>query len=233
MKFVNDKGVSIIGTLFTLIILGVLGAALVALVSMDQESRMKSIKREYAFYAVQAAFEYALREIKEGGYPIVNNKVLGQAKFTTGIAPLQRKITAVGVASDVQRTHSITTDLLAGDCAEIDISGAVVGGSSGNELQNVVIDKTCLNAINIDKMTFSISPNLGETVRGIRIDGIDVYDDMSGISSGSPIDILDYRITGSAVVNFIKFSSGISGKTIDISVTFTDSSAKSRSVTLP
>lgn len=233
MMSMNDRGVSIIGTLFTLIILGVLGAALVALVSMDQESRMKSINREHAFYAVQAAFEYALREINEGGYPIVSNRSLGHANFTTAITPAERKITAVGVASDVQRTHSITTDLLAGDCANIDISGAVIGGSSGNELQNVVIDKTCLNAINIDKMAFSISPNLGEAVRGIRIAGTDVYDDMSGASSGSLIDILDYRITGSAIVNFIKFSSGISGKTINISVTFTDSSTKSRSITLP
>lgn len=232
-RIFGQRGISIVGTVFALIILGVLGAALVGLVAMDQESRMRSIFREKAFYAVQAAFEYALREIKEGGYPIVTSKALGNSAFTTSITASERKISATGNSGSASKAHSITTDRLAFDCVDIDSSGMAVGGLSNNELQNIDVVRTCLNAINVASMKISWLPDMGETVQSIRIDGISVYDDPGGSGSGETIDITDTRTTASARINTIEFSSGISGKSITIDLIFTDSSEYAETIAVP
>lgn len=222
----SNRGISIIGTIFTLIILGVMGASLVALVAGDQESRMKSILRERAFYAVQAGFEYALREIKEGGYPVVGNKVFGDSLITTTIDPSDRKIQVTGAAGEALRFHSITTDKLAADCIEIETAGASAGGMGGNILQGVSVSRNCLNAVRIDKITAEWVPNLGERITRISVGGTESYNDPQGVGSEVPADILDYRITGSATIDAIEFSSSIAGKQITLTLTFTDSSAK-------
>ena len=230
----GNRGISIVGTVFTLIILGVLGASLVALVSMDQDSRMRSIHREYVFYSIQAAFEFALREINEGGYPIVTNKQFDDATFTVTIDPSPRKITAVANMGDHMRTYSITTDELGMDCLNVNMVGATVGGASNDELQNIVLTQTCLNAVTIESLVFSWSPDLGETVKTVTIDSNDVYDDISGTESGDSINITDTSVVGTSTINTVKFSSGISGKDISVTLRFTDSSTKkSSTVTLP
>lgn len=221
----NKKGISIIGTIFTLIILGIMGASLVSLVATDQESRMRSIMRERAFYAVQAGFEYALREIKEGGYPIVSAKTLGAANFTSSIDQSTRRITLSGVSGDAQRTHSITTAQLARDCLTINISGAFAGGTNNTQLRGLQLNRTCLNAVNIDKVTASWTPNLFENVVKVSIGGSLVYNDAIGESSGVAIDSTDHKISAaSEPVDYIEFTSGIVGKRITITLTFTDSS---------
>lgn len=232
-KILGQRGISIVGTVFALIILGVLGAALVGLVAMDQESRMRSIFREKAFYAVQAGFEYALREIKEGGYPLVTGKAIGSSTFNVSIRASERKITVAGSSESAGKTHSITTDRLAFDCADIDSSGMIVGGTSGDELQNINITRTCLNAINVASMKISWSPNMGETVQRIRIGGTDVYDDIGGSESGETIDITDTRVETSSRINVIEFSSGISGRNVTIDLIFTDSSEYAETIVVP
>ncbi len=224
----GQRGVSIVGTVFTLIILGIMGAAMVAIVSDEQESRMRNLSREHSFYAAQAGFEYALREIREGGYPIVTAKQLGTAAFTTTIEPVARRITATGAAYEAERTHSITTSQLAGDCASINASGAHLGGSSGNELLGLTISRSCLNAVNIAAITVAWTPDVGERVRRVRIGGVEVFFLLGGRGSGELIDTEDARITGaSAAIDTIEFSAGMSGKTVDITLTFTDSSSVS------
>lgn len=225
----SRRGISIIGTVFTLIILSLMGAAMVAIVSDEQESRMRSLSRERAFYAVQAGFEYALREIREGGYPIVTAKPLAHAAFTTTIEPTARRITATGSAYEAERAYSITTSQLARDCASLNSSGAHLGGSSANELLGLTISRSCLNAVNVAAVTVTWTPNVGERVRRIRIGGVEVFYLLGGKGSGEPIDIEDARISGSsAAVDTIEFSSGMSGRTVDITLTFTDSSSVSR-----
>lgn len=221
----NNKAVSIVGTVFTMLILGIMGAALVAIVATDQGSRMKSVFRERAFYAIQAAFEYALREIKEGGYPLTPNKSIGDATFTNAISCTDRKITAVGMSAgnEATKTHSITTSQLSKDCAAVDVSGATAGGAGSRELLGVTLTKTCLNAVNIDKVSVQWTPDLGEKITQVTIGGGSVYDDVNGTASGVPIDITDYRFTNAAVVDSIVFTSSIVGKRITLTFTFTDS----------
>lgn len=220
----NERGISIVGTVFTMIILGIMGATLVSLVATDQESRTRVLHRELAFYAAQAGFEYALREIREGGYPIVSNKQLGNARFTTTINETTRTVTSSGVIVGNVKSYSITAPQLAKDCVTIDMSAAVAGGGNLNQLQNVRLMRTCLSAVSIDRMTVVWTPDLGEKITKVQIDGVEVFNDLNGVPSGQSIDIMDYKFSGTANIDKIEFSSSISGKRVTVSFQFTDSS---------
>jgi len=232
-RSLGERGVSIVGTVLTMITLGIMGAALVGIVAAEQESRKICLSREYSFYAVQAGLEYALREINEGGYPIVEDKQFADSTFTVEIDPGPRRITATGQAADATRHHSITTDLLAADCVSIDASGATLGGSYDNELYGIVLNHSCLIAVNVDGMTLDWTPDTGGTVRKVRIGGVDVYDDISGTAAGVPIDTADYRFDTQASIDYITFTSDMGGKSIDLTITFTDSSSLTESGIIP
>jgi hypothetical protein len=216
----NRRGISIVGSIFAFLILGVMGASLVALVSNDQESRMRSIYKDRAFYATQAGLEYALGEIDQGGYPIVADKTIGSSTFTTTIKPSSRQIAVTGTSGSAMRAHSITAPKLASDCCTINVAGASITG--GNRLSGVTLTKTCLTAVGLDIITVGMNPYVGELVTSMEIGGTLVYDS----ASGSPlvVDIDDFKVHNSDPINYIEFSSGISGKTIILTITFTDSS---------
>jgi len=232
MRLRDEKGISIVGTIMTLILLGVMGAALVALVATDQESRMAAIRKARAFYAVQACFEYALKEIKEGGYPIVASKQFDDTTFTSTIEPVEKKITCVGQSGDAARTHSITTSLLGADCLTVDVAGANLGGMGNELLQGITLTQTCLNAVRVESIIASWSPDVGERVQEVEIGGSVVYDDAMGVASDQLIDINDYRITGS--VSFaMEFSADMSDRIVTLTFNLTDSSeAVSAKITL-
>jgi|GEM_PF-1919503 hypothetical protein len=220
----DERGVSIVGTVFAFVILGVMGATLVALVSTDQESRMKIIQRERAFYAMQAGLEYALREINEGAYPLAVAKPLGQAAFTVAIDPDSHRVTARGESQGALSTHSITAPLLGADCLNVDVTGAGIGGMGGERLLGIVLTRTCLNAVAVNSMTLEVAPDIGERVRRIMVGGVLVYEDLSGAASGEVIDVADFRVVDQAAIDFIEFSAGIGGKKVDLRLTLTDSS---------
>lgn len=219
----DDRGISIVGTVFTLIILGIMGAALVALVATSQESRTISISKERVFYAAQAGFEYALREIRHGGYPIVTSKPLGDAAFSVDIDWVAHRITVVGELSDYRKSYSIDAPQLAVDCVAPDVSGAYVGGASNNTLGGIVLTQTCLDAVTLATITVEWGAGTGKTVKRINVGGADVYSDPIGVDSGVLIDITDYTFTGSVDV-LVEFNSSIMGKKVTLTFTFTDSS---------
>lgn len=229
----NERGISIVGTVFTLLVLGIMGSALVAFVATEQESRMRSIHREKCFYAVQACFEYALREIKTGGYPLTTSEALGDATFTDTISCADRKITCTGDSSDSSRIHSITTTQLPKDCIDINSAAVIVGGMTSDEVQNIVLTKTCLDAVRIEGVTVSWTPDMGERVERINIAGVDVYDDLSGTDSGDSIDITDVVVSASSTINAIEFSAGIGGKDMTLTLTLSDACEVSENFTLP
>ncbi len=219
----NERGTSIVGSIFAFIILGVMGAALVSLVSVDQESRMRFIERARAFYAVQAGLEVALREIDQGGEPIVEEKSLGaDALFTVAIKPASREIVVTGLSGEARRTHTITTDALGGDCLQIDTAGAALGGSGNEQLVGVVLRQVCLSAVTVTELNVALAPASGETVRQVRIGGALVYDDAAG--ELGEIDITDTTIEGDVSLDVVLFSSGIVGKSVDLTFACSDSS---------
>lgn len=228
------KGVSIIGAVFTLLILSVFGAAIVALVSTDHEIRRLHIFKEQTFYEIQAGFEYAIREINNGGYPVVT-KTLGIGSFTNTIDYSQHAITTTAVTGDVTHANSITYSPMGGDCLNINTSFVSTEGLGGTDLVGISFTKTCLDAITLDKMVFTWSPNGGERITRIEIDSTAVYNDMSGATSGLTIDIADFTIADANPhrMNLVRFTSDTRGKQMTLLVYLSDTSYKSVNFTVP
>lgn len=220
------KGISIIGTIFTMIILGVMGMTLVSLVATQQTTRMQHIHYERAFYAVQAGFEYGLREIMEGGYPLVVNKPFENSQFTVLLDIATHEMTVTATDGTASKAHRIVVNNLANDCSIINTSGATATGPGQNTLEGITVTQNCLNAITIDLVTLTWNPDSGERVRRIAIGGNEVYNDPLGLGSGVAIDIANATIAGTVPINLIEFSAGLSGKAITLTLTFSDSSSK-------
>ena len=230
----DKKGISIIGAVFTLLVLGIFGAAIVSLVSTDQEMRSRHIGKEQAFYEVQAGLEYAIREINNGGYPVVTNKVLGRGNFTTSVDYPNHIVSSTGTSGSAAKMHQITYSTMGGDCMETNNDTATLTGPGRTELRGITLKKNCLNAITIDKIQISWTPNNGERVTKIEISNTAVYDRPAGAPSGETIDITDYVLSGNGAVqmNLVQFTSDMSGKNLTTTFYMSDTSYKVMTLTI-
>jgi len=224
----REKGVSIVGAVFTLLVLAIFGAAIVALVSTDHETRRLHLEREQALYESLAGLEYAVREIKYGGYPIVSNKALYRGSFTTATDYSQHLIYSTGTVGDLGQTHQITFNQMGGDCLQINNDQATVVGPNKTDIKAITLKKTCNYAITIDKIQLSWDPDNGERFNQIKIDNTFVYNDPSGALSGQTIDIPDLTLNNGNAhqVNLIQFNSNMLNKTLTLVFYMTDTSYK-------
>jgi len=224
-----QRGVSIIGAVFTLLILLIFGAALVAIVSTDQASRMIQIKKEQAFYEMQAGFEYAVKGVIDGGYPVVTNMPLGTGVFTTSIDYPNHLIYSTGTVGDVSQRRQISFNQMGGDCLDTNNDQVTVTGPDKTEMRGLTLTKDCNNAITIDRLLFSWTPDRGERVTKVVIKNNIVYTDAVGTPSGQIIDIPDYMISGGVAhqVNLIEFTSNMLNKDFTMILYMSDSSYKS------
>ena len=221
----NNKGVSIVGTIFMMVVLGVMGIALVSLISMEQSSRMQHINRDRSFYAAQAGLEYAMWAINEGGYPVRQGLALaGTTIDTTVDAKNSNQVTVTASSGAATRSHSIDAPVLAADCVTIDGGLATLNGILDNIIQNVSIERNCLNGVRIQAMLFNWDLPAVEKVKRVRINGIDVYDNAIGVGPGVVVDINDTLIVDPANIDEIEFSSSMQNKNITMQVIFTDTS---------
>lgn len=225
----NDKGVSILGAVLTLFILAIFGAAIVSLTSTEQEIRRRHIEKEQAFYEAMAGLEYAVREVVNGGYPVVTNKVLGRGSFTTTIDPSQHIVRSTGTSGDVTKSYQITMNNLGGDCLNINNDQMTVVGPNKTDMKANTIKKLCNNALTIDKFQFTWSPNNGEKVTLIKVENNTVFNNVAGAGSGEVIDIPDYTITGGVAhqINLIQFTNNMLNKQFTMTIYLSDTSYKS------
>jgi hypothetical protein len=224
----NERGISILGAVFTLLILMIFGAALVAIVSTDHENRRKQIEKEQTFYEIQAGFEYALKEIKDGGYPVKTNMPLGTGSFTISIDYPNHIIYATGTVGDMGHTSQITFTQMGGDCLSVNNDQVTLTGPDKTDMKGLTLKKVCNNAITIDKLLFTWSPNSGEKVKKIKIENNTVYNNPVGTPSGQIIDIPDYTLSGSVAhqINLIEFSSNMLNKDFTMTVYLSDTTYK-------
>ena len=223
-----QRGISIIGAVFTLLILAIFGGAIVSIVSIEQEHRRFQIEKGQAFYEVQAGLEYALYEIENGGHPVVANKPLGDGTFTVNINYPNHLIFATGNVGDVTKTHQITHNQMGGDCLGLNNSQATLVGPNKTDLKAITLKKNCNNAITIDKMQFVWDPDNSEKVTLIEIKNVSVYSDIGGANSGEIIDITDYVLDGGAAeqISLIQFTGNMLNKDLTIVFYLSDSSYK-------
>ncbi|MBI2092688.1 MAG: hypothetical protein HYY43_00070 [Deltaproteobacteria bacterium] len=223
-----QRGISIIGAVFTLLILGIFGAAMVSIVTTDQEVRRRQVEKEQAFYEVQAGLEYATREIKKGGYPIVTNKQLAKGAFTTTIDYPTHVIFSTGTAGDVSKTHQITNNQMGADCITITYDSASLAPPAYTDLRGIMLRKMCNDAVTIDKIQLTWVADGGEKVTRIEIESNAVYDNLAGSISGGIVDIADYSLTSVDYyqINLIRFTGNVSNKQLTMVLYMTDSSYK-------
>jgi len=234
----SQKGISIIGAIFTLIILGIFGATIVVMVSAEHETRANQLSQDWSFYNAQAALEFALWEIDQGGYPLVTEKGFGQGNFTTEIDYDEagtRDLRVIGKVAAVQKKYQITYDFFEADCTLIDDSSPTLSGGSSNQLEGIEYRKTCNEGINVDKILLAWSPDSNEKVTSITINTNVVYKDGLGNPSGVVTDIVDTLITTTAAVPIdqILFSGNMSGKEMTLRFIMTDSTTETVTFDLP
>ena len=237
-NILSQRGISIIAAVFTLIILGIFGVAVVSLVSTEHELRAGQLSEDWAFYNVQAGLEFAIREIDQGGYPIVSDKTFGKGTFSVVVnydEISQREIVVTGKIGLIQKEHQISYTPFGADCLDVNSVAAVLSGLGNTDLVGVTLQKICNDALTIDKIIISWEVNAGEKVTQVSIGSIDVWIDPLGVASGSIIDIVDTKLDTAAVypLNFIRFTSDMSGVTMTIQFIMTDSSIKTESFLLP
>lgn len=224
-----NRGISIIGAVFTLLILGVFGITMMSLVATEQETMIRSIEKTQAFYLTQTGLEFAIREINQGGYPVVTGKQFENGRFSTTIEPATHTIGVTGAIGDVVESHTITYPQLAGDCFELNNESAVLTGPEKAILKGVAFRKTCLNAITLDSMQLTWVPkNGGEHVLLVIVDGNTLYQATPGAISGEIFELTNYTISNGSVhqTNEIRFSSNMVDKDLTMTWYFTDTSSK-------
>ena len=229
-----DKGISIIGAVFTLLVLAVFGAAIVVLVSADSEMRFRELEKEQAFYEVQAGLEYAVHEITNGGYPLQTNKALGRGTFTTTVDFPNHYVYATGTSGITSNTHRITVNPMEGDCLFINPNSESLGGPGRTDLSGIILQKTCLNSINVDKIQLTWSPNGGQKITNLTIYNVVLYNNATGSGSGVVIDSIDRSISDGTnhTINLIRFTGDMRNKQINMVVFLTDSSYKTSTFTI-
>lgn len=222
----SNKGVSVLGAVIVLVVLGIFGAAIVALVSTEQESRRLLLEKEQAFYAVQAGLEYAIREIKNGGNPVVTNKQIGRGTFTNVTNFAQHSITVTGRTGEVARTHTIDFNQFGGDCLGVNNDQVTVVGPNKTDMKANTLRKNCNNAITVDKFQFTWDPDNGEKITRIELENNTVYSDANGSPSGAVIDITDYVIDGGQAhqLNLVRFTGNMLNKSFVMTVFLNDGS---------
>lgn len=232
----SNKGVSILGAVITLVVLGIFGAAIVALVSTEQESRRLLLEKEQAFYAVQAGLEYAIREIVNGGNPVATNKQIGRGTFTNVINYAQHSIAVTGRSGEVSKTHTIDFNQFGGDCLGVNNDQVTVVGPNKTDMKANTLRKNCNNAITIDKFQFTWGPDNGEKITRIELENNTVYNDANGSPSGAVIDIADYTLSGGTAhqLNLVRFTDNMLNKSFSWVITLSDGSYNVKSfVILP
>lgn len=226
----SQRGISIVGAVFTLIVLGIFGSAIVTLVSTEHEMRASLISEERSFYGVQAGLEYAMREIDQGGFPIVTGKAFANGSFSTSIDFSQHLILVTGTVGGTKNNYRITCTRMGGDCVAIDGSKVSLSGTGKTDLLGLTFKKTCNTAVTIDKIKFVWQPNNGEKVKKIVIDNVPMYDSGSGATSGTLIDISNIKISDSIThqVNLARFSGSMKNKQMYLVTYLTDSTYRSQ-----
>ncbi|MBI2345925.1 MAG: hypothetical protein HYV03_03405 [Deltaproteobacteria bacterium] len=223
------RGVSALAAVVTLLLLAIFGASIVAVVAEEQVIGASVVLREQAFYTAMSGLEWGLREVSEGGYPQVSNKAFAGGAFTTEFVSAARVVRVTATVGSAQRSYQITVPYLAGDCVTLDTSSSVPIGSKRDEINRVAIRKACLNKARIVQAQASWTPDSGQRLIRLDYDGDTVYDNATGVTSGTTVDIADVLVVNDSGHQFSRllFSDGISETQMTLVIFFSDGSSTS------
>ncbi len=221
MKKRNKKqgGFISVAIVMGLLVLGLFAIGTNTVTNDSITETANNTSKERANYYAMAGIEYALRAIDQGQDPNgIKTFDLGTATITIN----GNEVTSVGKSDVAQVTRKIHTA----------VSGSGVSmtcnnfHSNGKDLMGVYVSKACLSHPIIARMKVAFTPDNGEKVTAIQLNGQSSYSDATGTASGTFIDITDFTIPTNpspAPVDFIRFASNITGaKSYTFTAEYTD-----------
>ncbi len=222
----SQRGSAVLMAVLSLMAIGGLGAATMAITSTKEESRAAGVGAEQAFALAQAGIEFAKNRIDLGANPAVQNFPMGEGSFTIAAVPNSGTIASTGIVGTAQKTLTLSTSF-GSNCIDLDVSTAQ---SAGPNLVGMKIQKNCLTYATITDWTFAWTPNLGEKTDLLQVQGnqlYTLYNNAQGYASGTKIDATDYIINNNNTpINKVRFLANLTpGKAYDITMHFSDGSS--------
>lgn len=227
--FSSKRGVSLVIAVFTLVILGIFAVVVVTMVASEQSTRTHHYLGEQAFYNAQTGLEYAIRQIRQGGFPNVVAKPLEKGNFTV-IVDYQEGgnhlIKVVGEMGAAKKAYQISYNSFGVDCLSVSNDQVTMVGPDRNILKGMTLKKECNEAVTLDKIVVSWDPDNGEKLYSIKINNDVVWEDTNGLSSGSIFDVVNTTLAGPSAVQLkdMKFSSNMLDKNLAMQFIMTDNS---------
>ena len=220
-----DGGVSTLAALMVLTLLSMMGLLVVYLVAEGSTAGANHFLSSQNFYVAQAGLEYGIKKIWEGSSPVVSapGVSFGRGNFTTTWVNRTLTVTA-NVGNAIQRVHSVTSPSQA-DCTSLNVSNTEV---ENNDVKEIKLRKICLPQTVLDKMTVSWVSNGGEKIKKVKLGGSTLYNDGTGVASGTLLELADTTFSNGNTNNMtLTFNQDMDGKTVTISFQFGDSSTES------
>ncbi len=226
-----QTGYAIMATTFLMVALSMLGIALLSMVSMGQAMRMEEVSFSKARYAALGGLEWIKQEVDLGISPIVTGKTLGSGTFDIAMDPTTYDMTSTGHSGNANVSFSMHTPV-SSECLIIDTSNVQAAGPNITQMH---LQRSCLQRITITHIQVTWSPDNGEGLREIQLNGTDIYNNNPGVPSGTNVDVTDYTLSNSSniPVNHFKFSGNLSGTNMTFVWTFQDTTQQITSVFIP
>lgn len=227
MKTSNDsRGLSTLAALLVLLGLAAMGLVMTYLVATGEQSRARHLLSTQAFYGVQGGIEYAIKRVYDGDNELVPPPgiAFGRGSFT--VSRNGRTLTISSAVGDAVRQHQIDSPTEA-DCTLLDLDNVALR-DRGRVVSGIHLRKICLAQMSIQQMQFSWVPDGGERLQRIRIESETIYDNPAGALSGTPLDVIDYTVSGGQnnVINEIGWDSSIEDKVVTMTLMLGDGTSK-------
>ncbi len=207
-KIINQKGISVFGIFVAILILSLASFAALYTTVVGEIAKVDEWVKGQAFYIAQGGAEYAMKKIYASTTPAVAEPGKSFANGTFIITYASPLITITGRVGNAKHTIQFNEPDQA-DCVSFNTASAILDGN--DKIHHIYFTKTCLTQIVIDKITLSWSPNGGQKCKKVRIENTYVYNNPTGLGSGSLFELSDYTVTSASQQDFskIEFDSNI------------------------
>lgn len=204
----NQKGISTFGIFVAILILSLASLAVLYNTIVGEVAKVDQWVKGQAFYIAQAGAEYAMKKIYAGTSPAVAEPGKSFANGTFIITYASPQVTVTGRIGNAKHILQFDEPDQA-DCITFDTASAQLDGN--DKIHHIYFEKTCLESLVIDKITLSWNPNGGQNCEKVRIENSYVYNDPTGLPSGSLFELSDYTVDNANNQDFskIEFDSNI------------------------
>ncbi len=219
-------GLTIIAVVGIMVVLAFFGMAIAKLVATGHALRSDHALYETANMVTEAGIEYGIKKIYEANSAVVNEPGVSFGEGNFIISQSGRTLTVTGRVGEVSVARQVDSPTEA-DCTTINVSNVNVTGNN-DKLSGIKFQKICLVQITLAKVNFSWVTDGGEKLKKIKVESSVIYNDSSGVTSGTLIDVTDYVVNNGSPnnMNSVDFNKDISGKTFNVIFTFGDGSVR-------